>query len=572
MRGFSLRTACAVFGAAQVVSSFSVHRSTAVPTHVYARTTALYAVDTPFYAVEKDPDNIKTHVESKRQDDSKETQQQRRVLGSQELLMLPRQYAPNKEVEFPQMSHVSCTVLSATPDEEVLRQAIDEAISSHPLLRCHVEGEGEPDERIDLFKMVRKGEPDPCTFVAGDNDFTSENVLTVVNVDGDDRDALEASWKEAFHRDLDDGSWCNVKTGPLWKVEFHRLNGSNGPCALMFSFNHAISDQSSANMLLDHIVANMASIEESNKIFKKAVKHDMPIALEDSVLGHGKRFSEIQAAGVTPGTIRYVGGKAAEGFKNPVILPDSEKKDSGILGALSIIFGKAPGGENEQSHERRSTVQYRRLSKEVTSALVAKCRERGVSVTNALSAAITMTASDFIDSGIKKGKSRNYKVLQSLDMRRFGEQIDKCDTVACHAGSMDLLHGPLRDRSGEALRENPSAENLYQFWKLALEGKEQTAAFIDSGGPSHATRVFDIGMTISDMGNLIHLTAQSKDTQGRAYSAGITNVGVYERQKAVRRENDTERDLLKVSVAEPFTVVNDVPCLTLIPPYIDNAW
>lgn len=558
MRGFSLRTACAGLCAAHIVSSFSIHRSASVLKHAHARTKALYAGDTPFYTVEKESNGSKKNVESKRQDDSTEKQQQRRVLGSQELLMLPRQYAPNKEVEFPQMSHVSCTVLSATPDEKVLRQAIDEAISSHPLLRCHVEGEGEPDQRIDLFKMVRKGEPDPCTFVAGENDFSSENVLTVVNVDGNDRDALEGSWKEAFHRDLDDGSWCNVKTGPLWKVEFHRLNGSNGPCTLIFSFNHAISDQSSANMLLDHIVANMASIEESNKIVKGAVKHDMPIALEDSVLGHGKRFSDIQVAGITPRTIRYVAGKAAEGFKSPVILPDSERKDSGILGALSIMFGKAAGGENEQSHERRSTVQYRRLSKEATSALVAKCRERGVSVTNALSAAVTMTASDFIDSGIKKGKSRNYKVLQSLDMRRFGDQIDQCDTVACHAGSMDLLHGPLQDRSGQALRENPSAENLYQFWKLALEGKEQTAAFIDSGGPSHATRVFDFGMTISDMNNLIHLTAQSKDTQGRAYSAGISNVGVYDRQKAVRRESDTERDLLKVSVAKPFTVVNEV--------------
>jgi hypothetical protein len=316
----------------------------------------------------------------------------------------------------------------------------------------------------------------------------------------------------------------------------------------MFSFNHAISDQSSANMLLDQIVANMASIEESNKIVKGAVKHDMPIALEDSVLGNGKRFSDIQTAGITPGTIRYVAGKAAEGLKSPVILPDSEKKDSGsLLGAVTIISGKAAGGKDEQSQERKSTVQYRRLSKDATSALVARCRERGVSVTNALSAAITMTASDFIDSGVEKGKSRNYKVLQSLDMRRFGDQIDKCDTVACHAGSMDLLHGPLRDRSGQVLRENPSAENLYQFWKLALEGKEQTAAFIYSDGPRHATRVFDFGMTISDMNNLIHLTAQSKDTQGRAYSAGISNVGVYERQKAVRRESDTERELLKVS-------------------------
>ena len=482
-------------------------------------------------------------------------QQQRRVLGSQELLMLPRQYAPNKDVTFPQMNHVSCTVLSATPDEDTLCQAIDEAITSHPLLQAHVQGDGEPDERIDLFQMVRKGEPNPCTFVVNEeNMFTSKDVLTVVNVDENDgRQALDTSWKGAFHRDLDDGSWCNVETGPLWKVEFHRTSfkKSNDSCALVFSFNHAISDQSSANMLADQIIANMASIEESNKIVKEAVKHDMPLALEDSVLGNGKRFSDVQVGEFSPGTVKYVADKAAEGFKNPVILPDSDRQEDGggILGALTIISGKASGGQDEKSLERKSTLQFRKLSKDATSALLSKCREREVSMTNALSAAVTLTATDFIDNGTEKGESRNYKVLQSLDMRRFGEQLDKCETVACMAGSMDLLHGPLPDKSGQALRDNTSAENLYQFWKLALEGKEQTAAFIESDGPRHAVRVFDFAMSISDMNNLIHLTAQSKDTQGRAYSAGISNVGVYDRQKAVRRRDDIERDLLQVSLS-----------------------
>lgn len=543
------------------VCSFSVHRRSTVTT---PRTVRASTSSKPLYALETETDDLFFAVDTETAPPAplEKTGQQRRVLGSQELLMLPRQYAPNDNVVFPQMNHVSCTIISATPDETTLQKAIDEAMASHPLLQARVEGDGEPEERIDLFQMVRKGEPNPCTFVVDEeSEFTSKDVLKVVNVNGTTRDALEASWKEAFNRDLDDGSWCNVETGPMWKVELHRLKGSNNknePCALLFSFNHAISDQSSANMLCDQIIANMASIEQSNKIVKEAVKHDMPIALEDSVLGNGKRFSDIQAGGFTPGTVKYVADKAAEGFKSPVILPDSDTKEDGggILGALSIISGKAPGGEDEKSQERKSTLQFRKLSKEATSALLAKCRERGVSMTNALSAAVTLTATDFIDNGTDKGESRNYKVLQSLDMRRFGDQLDKCDTVACMAGSMDLLHGPLPDKSGQALRDKPSAENLYQFWKLALEGKEQTAAFIESDGPRHAVRVFDFAMTISDMNNLVHLTSQSKDSQGRAYSAGISNVGVYDRQKAVRRGDDTDRDLLQVS--------REVECLRLL--------
>ena len=84
--------------------------------------------------------------------------------------MLPRQYSPNPKVTFPQMNHVSCHVLSETPSTETLRQAIDEAMAAHPLLRCHVEGDGEPEKRIDLFQMVRQGDNHPCTFVVDDND------------------------------------------------------------------------------------------------------------------------------------------------------------------------------------------------------------------------------------------------------------------------------------------------------------------------------------------------------------------------------------------------------------------
>jgi hypothetical protein len=114
------------------------------------------------------------------------------------------------------------------------------------------------------------------------------------------------------------------------------------------------------------------------------------------------------------------------------------------------------------------------------------------------------------------------------------------------AGSMDLLHGPLPDRSGQALRRNPTKERLTDFWNLAREGKKQTEDFIASDGPRNAVRVFDFAMSISDMNNLVHLTSQSKDSKGRAYSAGVTNVGVFDRQPAFQRENESKQTPLKV--------------------------
>jgi hypothetical protein len=76
------------------------------------------------------------------------------------------------------------------------------------------------------------------------------------------------------------------------------------------------------------------------------------------------------------------------------------------------------------------------------------------------------------------------------------------------------------------------------FWDLLREGRDQTKRFVESDGPVNAVRIFDFAMTISNMNNLVDLTARSKDSLGCAYSAGIANNGVYERQKVVKREND----------------------------------
>jgi len=476
----------------------------------------------------------------------KDAVEQRRSLGSQENLMLPRQYGPNPDVTFPQMNHVSCAVLSSTPSIQTLQKAIDQVMKAHPLLTCTVEGDGEPTERIDLFQMVRKGEPNPCTFVSRPDTFNSKDVLSVVDVDGSTREDLDASWQANFKVDLDDGSWCNVESQPLWKVEFHRLRGNSGPCALLFSFNHAISDQSAASKLTDQIVALMAEIDQKGSVRNPPTPQEIPLSLEESVLGRERTFQDVQVEDFSPSTIQYVAGKALEETKGPVILPDGFKQGGGVVGAVSTIMGKAAGGDDEESLSRRSAVEFRSLSKEASAALLEKCRQNGVSVTNALSAALTLTSTDFVDNGNNAKKERNYKVLQSLDMRRFGKALDQGKSVGCHAGSMDLMHGPLEDRAGEKLRSNPSLKRLEEFWSLAKEGKKQTDDFIAAGGPENAVRVFDFAMTISDMNNLVHLTAQSKDSQGRAYSAGFTNAGVYERYLAFERDADKQPETVKV--------------------------
>jgi hypothetical protein len=136
-------------------------------------------------------------------------------------------------------------------------------------LQSKIEGDGEPGKRIDRFQMRRKGEPNPCTFVSTPGTFSSKYVVQVIDVKGKEQSDLDESWRTAFNHDLNDGSWCNIKSSPLWKVELHRLRGAaNSPCALLISFNHAISDQSSANRLTEQIVALMEEINPVQGVYR----------------------------------------------------------------------------------------------------------------------------------------------------------------------------------------------------------------------------------------------------------------------------------------------------------------
>jgi hypothetical protein len=557
-------------------NSYFASSSSAAPP---ASTTTTTASSTSAPTEEQKSDQAAAAAESQKKNNA--VSKNSRILGSQELLMLPRQYgatSANKDkVVFPQMNHVAVALLSSTPAvETTLQRAINDVMQAHPLLQCRVDGTGEPDKRIDLMQMVRKGEPDPCTFRV-DNKLNAQDVLSVIDVDVMNnkdnvlRASLDASWQRSFEQHIDNGSWCNPAVGPLWKLELHKLSSSSGsaaasaeqPCALFFAANHAISDASSFNRLLDQILYNMASIEENDKIIPPSKPQAMPMALEDSVFGLGKRWSNVGPGQVGLGTIAYVAGKAAEGLKNPVILPDaaiknksSDNNANAALGALSIISGKTAGGKDDESERRRSVLQFRKVDATTTSALLQKCRDQGVTMSNALTAAAALIASDLVVSDIdidstssssgSSGKERNYKVLQSLDMRRFGAQLDQGETVACMAGSHDLMLGPIADRSGQRLCQSPTLSRLDEFWKLAKKSQQQTKAFVDSDGPTHATRVFDFAMTISDLNNLVHLTSQSKDTKGRAYSAGVTNAGVYERLAGFQRQGENGRQALQL--------------------------
>jgi len=436
--------------------------------------------------------------------------------------MLPRQYSLSSAT-FPCMSHVCVSILSSTPSLAAVKAAMEDAIRCHPLLRARVIGNGEPNKRIDLFNMVRDletKEPNPETFcVVDDNetvDIDEQNMLRVINVANEKE--LESSWKDSFQYLLDNGPFAKDL---LWSMQIHTVDddtvdrkGNEGsPCALLFVFNHAISDQSSANLLLDHMLTH---IENADNIIPAAtVVRDIPPSIEESILGKDNLFKQSQFKGgiISSKVLSYVAGKAAEGIKNPVILPDdfttnnnNNDKSNAVLNAITTITGKAAGGETAMTTDtdsantvisapgaggRSSTVSFRTLSKDDTTNLLAACRANKVSISNVLTAAAAITASNFVGNSEDSINERNYKVLQSLDMRRF-HSADTCETPSCHAGSMDLMLGPLVDN------DTTSSTSSSKLWELAKDSNTQTRAFMESNGPQNAVRVFDFAMQISE--------------------------------------------------------------------------
>lgn len=144
MRGRVLAL-CLVLRGAKAFSSFQSRRGQGQGVLLEKR--ALYSTSTkPYFVSEKDTSGVNSNENSNRE-------LQKRKLGSQEHLMLPRQYSIGPET-FPQMSHVSCTVLNNTPDTNVLKTAIESAMRSHPMLRARISGTGEECLKLFLFNFI----------------------------------------------------------------------------------------------------------------------------------------------------------------------------------------------------------------------------------------------------------------------------------------------------------------------------------------------------------------------------------------------------------------------------------
>ena len=65
------------------------------------------------------------------------------------------------------------------------------------------------------------------------------------------------------------------------------------------------------------------------------------------------------------------------------------------------------------------------------------------------------------------------------------------------------------------------------FWDCAAECNAQTKAWIANGWGRESLLLFSSGWEFMNMNRVVELGSQDRATLGRAYSAGVSNVGVY---------------------------------------------
>jgi len=95
--------------------------------------------------------------------------------------------------------------------------------------------------------------------------------------------------------------------------------------------------------------------------------------------------------------------------------------------------------------------------------------------------------------------------------------------VVAGTGSLDLLVD-LPPSCGKVARENA---DLRELWRAASECHKQTRSWIQQGWGRESLLLFSSGWEFMNMNRVVELGSQDRTTLGRAYSAGVSNVGRY---------------------------------------------
>ena len=479
-------------------------------------------------------------------------------------------------------AHVSSAVLEGPPPTEAeLLAGLTYTLQRHPLLAARVVGKSKyhiPDPEpypmhsdylgraVAYTKELLRTYPDddiqrfePSPLAPAELARRALTMVDVPSVGGPE--GLEAAWRSGFDESMDALVLDEDSDGPLWRLTCYRTAGGDG-AALVYAANHAVSDQLSFNLVLSEVLHACAELRAGRAV---ATPEPLPLppSVEGALLGTEQRQAEeikarleliIGAFGEPWGP--EVGGRRWLPSWEPGRVTLSTIKYAlwqMAASGMKVLPTWVPGPEQVAAEEakwahmgRTSRHTLRTIDPDTTAALIKACRAQGVTASGALCAAAVLGASDVLgdttaddeegsagDGGAAAAAAQRYKLLQALDMRTLNFQAGGADapgarddwsqgTVLAGTGSLDILVD-LMPGAGEAVR----AGDADAFWACAAACQAQTREWIASGWGRESLLLFSSGWEFMNMNRVVELGSQDRATLGRAYSAGVSNVGVY---------------------------------------------
>ncbi len=433
-----------------------------------------------------------------------------RKLGGYERLL--SRIAPGKDSV--SLSHGCVALLNYNEDNiayDDLLDSISRCIDKHPMLGVYID-KSSNDIKEQYFN---KCEIEGIGSTTSSLDLANE-VLEVQNMESLE---FENNWKESLENAINGAIFPT--NGPQWKMKCINVVEKK-EMAWIFTFNHGIDDQQSVNILISDLIKEYVTYNTSPLDVKP-----FPPSIEDAI------SPELPGLNTLKWSLFQLGNSAsgAKQIPNNVI----DLKDSS-----PDMYKKYKDPES-----RRTIIQTFDLDPEQLTTLRTACKERGLTVTHALAAAMLFVTERVIhdesDNDIGSNNSKRSSVLRfllSVGLRPFGLKgvSDFTDgTVACAGGAVDFVVrvpnvNPSFYQSHDSIIDNNndnSNTDKETFWRVAKECKLQAADVFSTqnGFVKESVRLFGLGMQYAEILPMVEADAAS-DTLGRGYSCGVSNVGL----------------------------------------------
>lgn len=293
--------------------------------------------------------------------------------------------------------------------------------------------------------------------------------------------------------------------------------------AWVFCFNHGSDDQQSVNIVVTEILNSIHSSPMKAPTSNEKT-YAFPKSVEDAIAPDNISLNTLKWS------IFQLINQAANTDMLPAKIIQNYKKDPEKYKDVYTNPDK-----------RRTFLEYLNLSREETAALRVMCRTQGVTITNALSAAILILTSTFFQNGFSKDgavlslKEKNLRFLLSVGLRPFGAKGSEANgrnnavtdwtegTVACASGAVDFVV------SVPASTATPQGEAVSNdaFWALAKTCKQKSNDIIEvEDYVPESVRLFGLGMKYADILTIVDLESKNPGTMGRGFACGVSNVGL----------------------------------------------